>query len=84
MQKKILILAIFALIISSCSSNTNSQQAINKGINYLVSAQDKEFGYKDKYLTYVYPGEDLECPLENCKITYRKIDAFFNLIFICF
>ncbi|MFH1409684.1 MAG: hypothetical protein ABIH34_07270, partial [Nanoarchaeota archaeon] len=34
------------------------------------------------YLSYVYPGEDLECPLPDCEITYRSLDRDFNLFFL--
>jgi len=84
MKKDFLIYLIFLLIIfiTSCSSQLDTQDSINKGLNYLVQAKTSGFSYNDEYLKYVYPGEALECPLNNCKITYRKLDAYFNLKFI--
>ena len=75
----ILFLLIF---ISSCSYTINPQDSINKGIQYLKSVENLDLSYKDTYLEYVYPSEKLECPPQNCTLTYRKLDAFFNLIFI--
>ena len=84
MKKDILIYLIFLLIIfvTSCSSQINTQGSINKGLNYLKNNHDNNLNFNDDYLKYIYPGEELDCPLENCKITYRKLDSFFNLIFI--
>ena len=82
MFKKGFILIIILIFITSCSYQINTQDSINKGLNYLKTAQNDELGYNDGYLKYIYPGENLECPLGNCKITYRKLDAYFNLIFV--
>src|SRR3989344_8598438 len=84
MKKNILTYLIFLLIIfiTSCSSQIKTQDSIDKGLNYLVQTKTNDFSYNDEYLKYVYPGEALECNLLNCKITYRKLDAYFNLKFI--
>src|SRR3989344_4721229 len=81
-MKKQLLLITILFFISSCSSQINTQDSIDKGLNFLAQAKTNGFSYNDEYLKYVYPGESLECPLNNCKITYRKLDAYFNLKFI--
>lgn len=81
-MKKEIFLITLLIFISSCSSQINSQESINKGLIYLKNSHDNNLLFNDEYLKYVYPGESLECPLENCEITYRKLDSFFNLIFI--
>ena len=84
MEIKIFIYFNFLLLvlITSCSTQLDSQDSINKGLNYLAQAKTNDFSYNDEYLKYVYSGEALECNLPNCKITYRKLDAYFNLKFI--
>lgn len=56
--------------------------AIARGLSYLASVRTPDGAYKDQYLQYVYPGEELSCPLADCNLTYRTLDAYFNLRFI--
>ena len=53
---------------------TNS---INKSLSYLDNNYNKTTIYEDNYLKFIYPEENL--PLN---LTYRKIDAYTNLIYI--
>lgn len=52
--------------------------SVEHGQEFLAAAWDGE-GYDDEYLQFVYPGERLECPLPDCRLTYRLLDAFINL-----
>lgn len=56
--------------------------SINRGFSYLNTVFDENYGYDDMYLQFVYPGEDLQCPHDDCNLTYRIMDGYFNLIFI--
>ena len=55
--------------------------SVQRGQAFLAAAWDGE-GYDDDYLRFVYPGERLECPLADCRLTYRLLDAFINLSFL--
>ncbi|MFH1171866.1 MAG: hypothetical protein V1778_05015 [bacterium] len=55
--------------------------AIERGLSYLATAYSP-YHYADPYLEYVYPGEMLTCPLKDCHITYRVLDAFFDVLFL--
>jgi hypothetical protein len=70
------------MLLLGCSTKENVDLSIQKGLIYLDSAYTDDHSYKDGYLEYLYPGETLECPLGNCTLSYRKLDAYFNLIFI--
>ena len=81
-MKKTLLLFGLLIIISSCGVQQSSiDEAIEKGFSYLNTVYEDGV-YNDQYLLYIYPGEKLECPLEGCTITYRILDAYFNLLFI--
>jgi hypothetical protein len=56
-------------------------RAIERGLAYLNSVYTP-FRYPDPYLEYRYPGEALACPLEGCTLTYRILDAFFDVAFL--
>lgn len=87
-MKKLLVISlvfvlIFLIFIIKIIPNKSSDidGVISKGYLFL----DKRYSngaYDDEYLKYVYPGENLYCPLEGCKITYRIIDAYFGILFI--
>ncbi len=51
-------------------------QAVQRGLEYLARAH-APYRYDDPYLEYVYPGESLDCPLADCRLTYRLLDAYF-------
>src|SRR3989339_1628494 len=55
--------------------------AVQRGLAYLAAVYTP-YHYPDTYLEYVYPGEALTCPLEGCAITYRILDAFFDVRFL--
>ncbi|MBN1646314.1 hypothetical protein JW868_04715 [Candidatus Woesearchaeota archaeon] len=57
-------------------------ESIEEGLQYLHSARNDDLTYNDPYLQYIYAGEELDCPVEDCRITYRTLDAMFNLKFI--
>ncbi len=77
-MKKLLFFIPLVFFISACE---NQEDSIQKGMLYLNSIYNDGL-YDDQYLLYIYPGEALECPLENCNLTYRLMDAYFNDIFI--
>ncbi|MFH1133333.1 MAG: hypothetical protein V1735_02505 [Nanoarchaeota archaeon] len=68
-------LLLALLLLGGCT-----QPTIEKGAAFL----DWSMSHPgiDPYLAYVYPGEDLVCPLENCNMTYRSLDRDFNLHFL--
>ena len=55
--------------------------ALDKGTRFLASVWDGQ-AYKDPYLEYVYPAEKLESPLAGWPLTYRRIDAYVDLLFL--
>ena len=77
--RKYMILFVFLiLIVSSCSKPMwNYDNNIIKAETYLVNHFDKERGYDDWYLRYVYRGENL-----SLNLTYRKLDSFFDLYWL--
>ena len=68
---KYFLLLFLILFLQGCNINS-----INNGINYLDKNYDENFVYNDDYIKFVYPGENL--PLN---LTYRKIDAYMNLVY---
>ncbi|MBI3956586.1 MAG: hypothetical protein HY340_01210 [Candidatus Kerfeldbacteria bacterium] len=58
---------------------TSLASSIERGMTFLASSY-RDYRYDDEYLNYVYPGEALTCPVEGCKLTYRVLDAFFNVM----
>jgi hypothetical protein len=73
MKKLKFILFVFLIfLIQGCNQNP-----INQGINYLDKIYDKNYLYNDNYIKFTYQNENL--PLN---LTYRKIDAYINLIYI--
>ena len=55
--------------------------SIVRGLGYLADAWQGD-AYDDAYLQYVYTDEQLECPLADCQLTYRLLDAYINLAFL--
>ncbi|MBU1975923.1 MAG: hypothetical protein KKG59_05965 [Nanoarchaeota archaeon] len=88
-MKRLLIL--LALLLTACSQTIpveNAQiisridAATESGLLYLA-ANYNEYQYNDEYLTFVYGGESLECPLPTpCNVTYRLLDAYFDVYFL--
>ncbi|RMF54630.1 hypothetical protein D6745_04665 [Candidatus Woesearchaeota archaeon] len=79
------ILAILVLTLSACSSpkpDDDIEKSIQNGLKYLKSVWRPDKSFDDIYLEYVYPGEDLKCPIEGCRLTYRIQDAYFDLVYI--
>jgi len=79
--------AFAGLLLAACAATAPPQPsqvetAIAEGFAYLAGIRTPDGAYKDAYLQYIYPGEELACPLENCNLTYRTLDAYFNLRFI--
>lgn len=79
-MKKLLFLFVLIFLIS-CTTQIDVDDSIQNGLSYLNTVYE-DGRYNDEYLLYVYPGEDLECPIEDCHLTYRILDAYFNLIYI--
>ncbi|MFH0853689.1 MAG: hypothetical protein V1853_04775 [bacterium] len=53
-------------------------KSIGDGLAFLAQAHSP-YHYKDAYLEYVYPSEELDCSLPGCNITYRILDAYFDV-----
>ena len=72
--------AFFLLVAVSVSlaPASSSEDAVARGVAFLARSWQGD-GYDDEYLRYVYPGERLDCPLPDCRLTYRLIDAYVNL-----
>ena len=55
--------------------------AADRGLAFLARSWQGD-AYDDAYLAFVYPDEELECPLPDCRLTYRLLDAYINLAFL--
>ncbi len=82
-----LFLAFAGLLLAACAATappkpSQVETAIAGGFAYLAGIRTPDGAYKDAYLQYIYPGEELACPLDTCNLTYRTLDAYFNLKFI--
>ena len=67
------IFVIFLVFVSGCTLDYS-----DRAFEFLKNSYEN-CEYEDEYLTYVYPSENLG-EINDCKITYRKIDAFYNII----
>ncbi|MBU0707974.1 hypothetical protein KKG41_06410 [Patescibacteria group bacterium] len=80
MKRVIIIIIIVVAIAASANIYLSGQKTLKKsldnGFQYLRSSYN-DFSYDDDYLRYRYPGEELECPIANCDLTYRLLDAYF-------
>jgi len=75
---------LFLLLVAAGASPCLSapvEEAIDRGMAFLAASW-KGDAYDDSYLEYVYTGERLECPLPDCRLTYRLLDAYSNLAFL--
>jgi len=64
---------------SACAPSSPAlDAAIDRGLRFLANSWHGD-RFDDAYLAYVYPGERLVCPLPHCKVTYRLLDAYFDL-----
>lgn len=88
--KAYLLLFSALLLVSACTQldvkDQNMIDAIEvatvKGMAYL-SENYGDYSYNDRYLTFVYSGESLGCPIDDeCNITYRLLDAYFDVYFL--
>jgi hypothetical protein len=55
--------------------------AVDRGLAFLARSWQGD-AYDDEYLRFVYPDEKLDCPLPDCRLTYRLLDAYINLAFL--
>jgi len=55
--------------------------AVDRGLTFLAHSWQGD-AYDDEYLQFVYPDERLDCPLADCRLTYRLLDAYINLAFL--
>lgn len=77
-----LLFVIFIFVIKSIFDNSGDiDHTLSKGYVFL-DEKYKDGIYQDKYLKYVYPGEEIYCPIEGCNVTYRVLDAYFGVLFI--
>ncbi|MBN1386335.1 hypothetical protein JW968_05175 [Candidatus Woesearchaeota archaeon] len=69
----------------ACTPPAGLDSSLEKAYDYLSSVHDPDYVFHDDYLKYVYPGERLSCAPgfgEGCILTYRKLDAYFDLVMI--
>lgn len=52
-----------------------------RGLACVASAYDGQ-GFNDPYLRFVYPGEALDSPAADSRVTYRLLDAYFILLML--
>lgn len=52
--------------------------AVKRGVD-AVHTRHSPYRFDDPYLAYIYPGENLSCPLAGCTATYRLLDAYFSI-----
>lgn len=60
-------------------SSSKVQTAFQRGAKYIGSLPSTS-SYPDSYLSYLYPDEHLTCPIPDCAVTYRLLDAWFNIV----
>jgi hypothetical protein len=81
------VLALLVVVASIGLSSADSQPGepvadpLARGLGYLADAWQGD-AYDDAYLQYVYTEEKLACPLADCQLTYRLLDAYINLAFL--
>ena len=76
-----LLLIISLIVISGCSVERNLDESIRDGLQYLDYSYNN-FKYDDPYLEFIYPSEELNCEISGCDLTYRILDAYFNVYFL--
>lgn len=90
MRKQIMIFIVAAVLVLGVALGWRTRpkttipttgSAVQNGLRYLATIYTP-YHYPDSYLEYVYPGEALVCPLDGCTITYRILDAFFDVRFL--
>lgn len=90
MRKQIMIFIVAAVLVLGVAlgwltrpkmTMPTTGSAVQNGLRYLATIYTP-YHYPDSYLEYVYPGEALACPLDGCTITYRTLDAFFDVRFL--
>lgn len=64
-----------------CELEGRADHAIDAGLGFIAAAWTGD-GFEDEYLRFRYPGEELDCPLPECVLTYRLLDAYFNLVML--
>ncbi len=60
---------------------TPLNKSLTRGYEYLRSSY-KNYSYNDFYLNYRYSNETLKCPAAGCELSYRLLDAYFNVIML--
>ena len=81
---RIVAAAFLAFAAAAACAGANAaglDRAEERGLAFLERAWRGD-AYDDDYLAYVYPGERLDCPLPDCRLTYRLLDAYINLVFL--
>ena len=73
--------AVAVLALCGCSDGVTHptrelDSALARGLTCAVGAYDGD-SFRDDYLRFVYPGEELESPLPGRPLTYRTLDAYF-------
>jgi len=84
-------LVVVIFVFTACSSQISDDdkkmlQRIETA-NYLgqkyLEANYNSYSYNDQYLLFIYPGEELACPIETpCNVTYRLLDAYFDVVLL--
>ena len=60
---------------------TPLRSSIDRGLACVARLYDGD-SFRDRYLTYEYPGEALESPVPGERLTYRILDAYFIVLMI--
>ncbi|USN53467.1 MAG: hypothetical protein H6760_04910 [Candidatus Nomurabacteria bacterium] len=58
------------------AEDKQTKEAISRGLDFLAQSHHP-YTFDDAYLQYLYPDENLSCPLPNCQLSYRLLDAYF-------
>lgn len=60
------------------AEDKQTKEAISRGLDFLEQSH-QPYTFDDAYLQYVYPDENLSCPLAGCQLSYRLLDAYFAI-----
>lgn len=77
----IVLLACFFLFLYFSKVIIIPSISVRKGLIF-INRHYNNGAYQDEYLNYVYPKENINCPECPQKITYRLLDAYFDVKFL--
>jgi len=77
----ILLGLVVALFIGAYFLSSPLKRSLADGYRFIRNSYSN-FQYTDDYLTFRYPTENLDCPIDNCNLTYRLLDAYFDVLML--